>query len=206
MPNQTVRVWDPVIRIFHWGLVAGVAVAWLTADEWDDLHAVAGYVVAGLLAVRLIWGLVGSHYARFTQFLCRPSTVIGYIRDMTSGRERRYIGHNPAAAAMIVALLLTLAGTAFTGWLLENPLRMAALPEMPQIVAPAFADDDGYGEYGEGGEEIVEDLHELLANGLLFLIALHVGGVILASVRHRENLTRAMVTGDKRAPEDGDVA
>ena len=176
MPNQTVRVWDPVIRIFHWSLVAGVAVAWLTADEWDDLHAVAGYVVAGLLAVRLIWGLLGSHYARFTQFLCRPSTVIAYLRDMTAGRERRYLGHNPAATAMIVALLATLAGIAVTGWMLEN--------------------DAG---------DTVEELHEVLANGLLVLIALHVVGVILASVRHRENLTRAMVTGDKRAPEDGDV-
>ena len=161
--------------------------------------------------MRLIWGLVGSHYARFTQFLRGPSTVIGYIRDMTAGRERRYIGHNPAAAVMIVALLLTLAGVSWTGWLLENPLRIAQMPDLPQVVAPAFADDDEYGESGEyeddedGGEEIVEDLHELLANGLLVLIALHVGGVILASVRHRENLTRSMVTGDKRAPEDGDV-
>ena len=107
-----VRVWDPIVRIFHWGLVAVVAVAWLTADEWDDLHAISGYVVAGLLAVRLIWGFVGGHYARFTQFLRRPSTVIDYVQDMTAGRERRYIGHNPAAAVMIVALLLTLAGTA----------------------------------------------------------------------------------------------
>ncbi|MFN2289016.1 MAG: cytochrome b/b6 domain-containing protein [Chromatocurvus sp.] len=198
-----VRVWDPIVRIFHWGLVAVVAVAWLTADEWDDLHAISGYVVAGLLAVRLIWGFVGGHYARFTQFLRRPSTVIDYVQDMTAGRERRYIGHNPAAAVMIVALMLTLAGTAWTGWLLENPLRLAQMPELPQVVAPAFADGD---EYEDRGEEVVEELHEMLANGLLVLIALHVGGVILSSVRHRENLTRSMVTGDKRAPEDGDIA
>jgi len=200
-----VRVWDPVIRIFHWGLVATVAVAWLTAEEWDDLHAISGYVVAALLAVRLIWGLVGSRYARFTQFLCRPSAVIAYLRDMTGRHERRYIGHNPAGAAMILALLLTLAGTVWTGWLLEDPQRLAALPDLPQVVAPAFADGDEFGAYGEGSEEIVEELHEVLANGLLVLIALHVGGVIVASVRHRENLVRAMVTGKKRAAGPGDL-
>ena len=205
MTQAIVRVWDPLIRVFHWGLVVAVAVAWLSAEEWDDLHAIAGYVVAALLAARLIWGLMGSRYARFTQFLRGPSAVIAYLRDMGRGRERRYLGHNPAGAAMILALLLTLAGTAFTGWLLEDPLRIAALPELPQVVAPAFADDDGYGEYGEAGNEIVEELHEVLANGLLILIALHVGGVVLASVRHRENLARAMITGDKRAPDAGDI-
>jgi len=172
-----VRVWDPLVRIFHWGLVAGVAVAWLTADEWDDLHVISGYVIAGLLAARLVWGLIGGHYARFTQFLRRPSTVIGHLRDMTAGRERRYLGHNPAAAVMIVALLATLAGLALTGLMLEN--------------------DAG---------DAVEEVNEVLANGLLVLIALHVGGVILASVQHHENLTRSMLTGDKRAPEDGDIA
>lgn len=172
-----IRVWDPIIRVFHWGLVAAVAVAWLTGDEWDDLHVFAGYAVAGLVTARLLWGLIGGHYARFSQFLRAPSTVLAYLRDMRQGRERRYLGHNPAGAAMIVLLLATLAGTAWTGWLLEN--------------------DAG---------DMVEELHEVLANGLLVLIALHVGGVILASMRHHENLARAMVTGDKRAAEEGDIA
>ena len=175
--ETTIRVWDPFIRVFHWGLVAAVAVAWLSADEWDDLHVISGYVVAGALAARLIWGFVGSHYARFAQFLPTPATILVHLRGMLAGRERRFLGHNPAASAMIVALLVTLAGITFTGWLLEN--------------------DAG---------DTVEDLHEILANGLLVLIALHVIGVILASVRHRENLTRAMLTGDKRAPEEGDIA
>ena len=172
-----IRVWDPFIRAFHWGLVAAVAVAWLSADEWDDLHVISGYVMAGAVAARLIWGFVGSHYARFAQFLPTPATILVHLRGTMTGRERRFLGHNPAAATMIVALLGTLVGIAVTGWLLEN--------------------DAG---------DTVEDLHELLTNGLLFLIALHVAGVILASVQHRENLTRAMITGDKRAPEDGDIA
>jgi len=199
-----IRIWDPLVRVFHWGLVAAVAVAWFSGDDWEDVHVIAGYVVAGLVAVRLVWGLVGSRYARFSQFLRAPATVLGYLRDSAAGRERRYLGHNPAGAVMIVALLVTLAGTAFTGWLLENPQRLAALPEMPQIVAPAYADgDDDGGE--RAGENLVGELHEVLANGLLLLIALHLGGVVFASIRQRENLARAMITGDKRAPGPQDV-
>ncbi|CUH67449.1 Ni/Fe-hydrogenase, b-type cytochrome subunit [Thalassovita gelatinovora] len=205
-----VRVWDPLIRVFHWGLVAAFAVAYLSAEELSTLHELAGYVVAGLVAFRLIWGLVGSRYARFAQFLKGPAASFAYLGDMARGRERRYLGHNPAGAAMTLALLITLSGTAFTGWLLEEPTRIALLPDLPQIVAPAFADDDGeereHGLGREAGESAVEEAHEVLANLMLFLIAVHVGGVVLASFRHRENLARAMVTGDKRAPGPGDIA
>jgi cytochrome b len=204
-----VRIWDPLVRLFHWGLVAAFATAWLTADELQSVHEVAGYTVAGLVAFRLVWGLVGSRYARFAQFLRGPGETLAYLGDMTRGRERRYLGHNPAGAAMIVALLVTLSGTAFTGWLMEDETRLAMLPSMPAIVAPAWADDDGdeY-EYGEGGEGegLLEEAHETLANLTLLLVALHVGGVVLASFRHHENLARAMVTGDKRAPGPGDIA
>ncbi|WP_439154402.1 cytochrome b/b6 domain-containing protein [Yoonia sp.] len=201
-----IRVWDIFVRIFHWSLVAAVAVAWLTGDEWDDLHVIAGYVVAGLVAARLVWGLVGGKYARFSQFLRAPGTVLAYLRDVLARRERRYLGHNPAGAAMIVALLLVLVGTALSGWLLENPVRLAQMPDLPQIIAPAYADGNDDRDRDEGGgSEIVEELHEVLANFLLILITLHVAGVVLASVRHRENLARAMITGDKRTPEPGDV-
>ena len=111
---------------------------------------------------------------------------------------------------MTVALLITLSGTAFTGWLLEDETRIAMLPDLPQIVAPTFADeDDGGREHctrGEGGESAVAEVHEVLANLMLLLIAVHVGGVVLTSFRHRENLVHAMVTGEKRAPEPGDIA
>ena len=207
-----VRVWDPLLRVFHWGLVAAFAVAYLSAEELSTVHEVAGYIVAGLVAFRLVWGLVGSRYARFTQFLKGPSATFAYLRDVAGHRERRYLGHNPAGAAMTAALLITLSGTAFTGWLLEDETRIAMLPDLPQIIAPAFADEDEddegreYGTRGEGGESAVAEVHEVLANLMLLLIALHVGGVVLTSFRHRENLARAMVTGEKRAPEPGDIA
>lgn len=205
-PIGRVRIWDPLVRIFHWSLVAAVAVAWLTADEWQTKHEVAGYTVAGLVAFRLVWGLVGSRYARFAQFLKGPGKTLAYVGDMARGRERRYLGHNPAGAAMVVALLVTLSGTAFTGWLLADETRLAILPAMPAIVAPAWA-DEGDGEQGQRGdvENALEEVHEALANAILLLAALHVGGVVLASLRHRENLARAMVTGAKRAPGPGDI-
>lgn len=201
--KRVVRVWDPLIRVFHWSIVAAFAVAWLSAEELDTVHEVAGYVVAGLVAFRLIWGLVGSRHARFSQFLKGPRAVMSYLGDMARGKERRYLGHNPAGAAMIVALLVTLSGTALTGWLMAEPDRLALLPDMPQIVAPAWADDDGGAE--SGAEGVLEEVHETLANLMLLLVALHVGGVVLASFRHHENLARAMVTGDKRAPAPGDI-
>ena len=147
----TVRVWDPLVRVFHWGLVAAFATAWLTADEVQPIHEVAGYTVAGLVALRLIWGFADSRYARFTQFVKGPGATLAYLGSMLRRQEPRYLGHNPAGAAMIVALLLTLSGTAFTGWLMAEPDRVAMLPALPQIVSPAWADDDG-DEYGEGGE------------------------------------------------------
>lgn len=202
--TETVRVWDPLLRLFHWALVISFAVAWLSSEESQGLHELAGYVVAGLLAFRLVWGLVGGRYARFSQFLRGPVTTLAYLRDMVTGREKRHIGHNPAGAAMIVALVLSLSATAYTGWLMADQTRVALVP---QIVTMAHADEDGeYREYGESGGGSAGDLHEVFANLTLLLVALHVGGVVLASIRHKENLARAMVTGRKRAAEPGDIA
>ncbi|MHC8493124.1 cytochrome b/b6 domain-containing protein [Thalassospira sp. SM2505] len=177
---MSVKVWDPFIRLFHWGLAASFVIAWITADEWDTLHHWAGYAAGSLIALRLVWGLVGTRYARFTQFIKSPAATIGYLRDIMRGREQRYLGHNPAGAAMIVALMLAMAGCAFTGWL---------------STTNAF-----------WGSDWLEEIHEFLANGLLILVLLHVGGVLLASLRHHENLVRSMVNGRKRRPMSDDIA
>ncbi len=169
---RTVKVWDPVVRIFHWALVASFVVAWLSADDWERMHEAAGYVAGGLIAIRLFWGLVGTRYARFSKFVRSPAVVLGYLKDMLRGREDRFVGHNPAGGAMIVMLILCMAGLCVTGWL---------------YTTDAF-----------WGVEWVEETHELLAHGLLLLIALHIAGVVFASVRHHENLVRAMITGRKR--------
>ncbi len=203
-----IKVWDPLLRLFHWSLVASIALVWLTAEDGKALHEWAGYAALGLIAFRLIWGLIGPRYARFTQFICGLQEVIGYTKDMLNKREKRYIGHNPLGAVMMVALLATIAATSGTGWLIAKPERMAFLPEMPALIAPAFASSDEGEEndgYGESGGEALKGLHEAFANLLLLLIFMHVAGVIYASRRHQENLTRAMITGQKMAPTKDDI-
>lgn len=169
-----VKIWDPLVRVFHWSLVASFAVAWISAEEWKDLHYWAGYAAGSLIAFRLVWGLIGPRYARFTQFVKSPAAVAGYLGDMVKGCERRHLGHNPAGGLMILALLVTMGAVGFTGWLSTT---------------------DAY-----WGVEWVEEAHETLASILLGLVGLHVLGVVVASLRHRENLVRAMWTGRKKAP------
>lgn len=177
---MSVKVWDPFVRLFHWGLAASFVIAWITAEEWDSLHYWAGYAAGALIALRLIWGQIGTRYARFTQFIKSPAATLKYLGDILRGAEPRYLGHNPAGAAMIIALILAMAGCILTGWMYTTTTFW--------------------------GSEWVEEIHEALANGLLFLVLLHVGGVLLASLRHHENLVRAMITGRKRRPASDDVA
>jgi cytochrome b len=172
--QRMVRVWDIGVRLFHWGLVAGVLAAYLSEDS-RSLHRIFGYAVMGLIAFRLIWGLVGTQHARFASFLPGPVRLLAYLRDMARGREARHLGHNPAGAAMIVALLAVLGGISATGYMMGM---------------------DAY-----FGVEWVEDAHEALVNGLIVLVMLHVAGVAVASRRHGENLVKAMVTGLKAADD-----
>jgi len=173
-------VWDPLVRAFHWTLVASFAVCWLSAQAWEDLHAWAGYLAGALVLARVVWGFVGGGYARFSQFVRGPRVVFAYLGAIARGREARFVGHNPAGGAMIVALLAAVAATAASGYALTTD---------------AF--------WGSSG---AQRLHSLIAHGLALLVVGHLAGVALASLRHRENLVRAMIFGNKRAPEPGDVA
>ncbi len=170
---ETVRVWDPLVRIFHWSLVLSFFGAYALGDDGGWWHQALGYTVLGLVAFRVLWGVVGSRYARFSSFVATPQKVISYLKDLVARREARHLGHNPAGAVMIVALLLMLIGTGTTGWLLTTDTFW--------------------------GSEPMEDVHETFANGTLLLVGLHVAGVVFSSLRHRENLVRAMFTGRKRA-------
>lgn len=185
--TSTVKVWDPLVRVFHWSLVAAFAIAYVTEEDWLGVHTTAGYVVLGLVGFRLAWGLVGTRYARFSSFVRRPRAVLAYLRDMIGGRERRYLGHNPAGAAMILALLAALLLTAASG-LAVYGIEPGAGPLAGWLAGA-----------GHGWEEFFEETHEFFANLTLALVGLHVAGVILTGWRHGENLVRAMVTGRKRA-------
>lgn len=172
-----VAVWDPLVRVVHWALVGSVATAWLTHEGPSWLHDGAGYLLLALVAVRLGWGLVGPAHARLTSFVRGPTATLAYAGRWLTGREERHLGHNPLGGWMILALLASTAVSGLTGWL--------------------YTTDRFW------GVEWMEELHELSAALLLVLIALHVGGVLLASVRHRENLVRAMISGRKPAEPGG---
>lgn len=169
LKNQ-ITIWDLPVRLFHWSLVAAIAVAFLSSEEDSVLaewHIAAGWFAAVLIAFRLSWGFIGGRHARFASFV-RPSRVLPHIKALFSGKAERSAGHNPLGAIAVLALLGGTAAVVWTGVRLING----------------------------GGSE---DLHETIAFGLLGLIAVHVVGVIAMSVTTRDNLVRAMVTGRKPA-------
>jgi len=172
-PPATIKVWDPFVRIFHWSLVALFTIAFLTGDEIEWLHLWAGYAIAALIAMRVVWGFIGSRHARFSDFVKGPRLVLGFLKQSMHLEAPRYIGHNPAGGVMVIALLVMLAGLSVTGFALTTD---------------AF-----------WGSKAMEAIHEVLANVTLGLVGLHIFGVVFASVEHGENLVKAMFTGRKRA-------
>lgn len=189
--TQAVKVWDPLVRVFHWGVVGAFLIAFLTSeDHFADLHVVAGYTILALVAARLAWGVIGTRHARFSSFVVPPREALAYLRRMVAFRAPSHVGHNPAAGYMIMALLAGLVLTGVTGMLAygaeENAGPLAGVA----------------GTLGLFGHDFFEELHEVLAFGTLGLAGLHVCGVLFSSLLHRENLIAAMVTGVKRLHPD----
>lgn len=186
MNERRVKVWDPLLRAFHWSLVAAVLTSLLTEDEWLDLHILAGYLVLALIGIRLLWGLAGPRHARFQDFLRSPSATLAYLRDLARGRARRYLGHNPAGGLMVVLLLASLIMTGLSG------IALLGAQELTGPLAPWLADTPGW------AADLLEEVHELLGNLVLVLVLVHVAAVFVMSAMHRENLVRAMFTGYKK--------
>ena len=174
--NHPIAVWDLPTRIGHWLLVSAFAVAWLTgeSESWRAVHVAAGAVMVTVVLFRLVWGGLGSRYARFSSFAFAPSAVRRYLKSLLQGQPEEYVGHNPAGSYAIYLLLAATLVTAGTGWVAYNEL----------------------------GGEWSEELHEALASGFLGLVGVHVAGVVVSSLLHRENLVRAMVTGKKQGRDD----
>ena len=207
-----VRVWDPLVRFTHWLVAVAFFIAYFTEDDALTLHVWAGYTVGALVSLRLIWGFVGTRHARFSDFLFGPWKVIAYLGDLVAFRAKRYLGHSPAGGAMAIALWLGLLAVVWSG--LEfyaeeegaGPLVGVATEQVVGAAQPSGlyvlaseAEEEGDGhERGRGGGSGWGDIHETLANLLFVLVVLHLAGVVLASVAHRENLARSMVTGSKR--------
>jgi cytochrome b len=172
--RDSVLVWDAPVRVFHWLLVLSFAGAWLSAESerWRLVHVTLGYTMAGLVAFRLVWGLVGTRHARFAAFVRGPRAAWDYLRALLGGRPEHHAGHNPAGALAIVALLVLIGATAASGW----------------------------ANYNEIGGDWLEELHEGAANTLLAVVIVHLAGVVVGSFAHHENLVRSMLTGRKVVP------
>jgi len=173
-PGRRILVWDAPVRVFHWLLALSFAGAYVTAESerWRLLHVTLGYTVAGLVIFRLLWGWVGTRYARFRSFVRGPAVVRRYLVGMLRGSPPHSTGHNPVGALAIVGMLALAALVCVTGW----------------------------GAYAEAGLLSSDELHELLANAMLALVVVHVAGVLLGSWLERENLVKAMFTGRKIGP------
>lgn len=210
---EPVAVWDPVVRWGHWGLVAAFAIAYLSAEEDGaspaTLHVWGGYAVGAIVALRVLWGFVGSQRARFSDFIYGPVTALRYFMGMLRGQAQRYLGHSPAGGVMVVALLVSLAATVGTGWIAYSSPQQAAQASTGTLIStPAYANGTEEQEHrgtvvasGNREESAMAELHAMLANITLALVILHVLGVGLASFVHHENLVAAMWTGKKRAGE-----
>jgi len=187
MPAQDnmIKVWDPFVRIFHWTLLATFIIAFSTEDDLQFIHDTAGYLMLGFIACRMVWGIIGTRHARFSDFIVMPTTIINYIKEVKNGTARRYLGHNPAGGAMIVVLIIVLALTIFTGVGMERST-------LPASLSSWFSLFDGY------SHRSLKHFHEFFANLSMLLIVAHVAGVLISSWQHRENLIRAMIDGKKR--------
>lgn len=194
-----IMVWDPLVRLFHWALVVAFCVAYITQGEPFEtlqnqlngeslqiVHTWAGYTIVGLLFFRLIWGFAGPSYARFANFVHRPSVVLAYVKRVLTLRAPRHLGHNPAGGAMIVILLLSLTCTVIAGLALYGADK--GLGPLAGVLA----------DTSDSTIHTIEEMHEFFANFTLLLVAGHLIGVIWESLLHRENLARAMLTGRKR--------
>jgi cytochrome b len=170
--TKRVLVWDLPTRLFHWMLAASFFAAYVLSEgeRWQVLHAMLGYTALGLIAFRVVWGLAGTRYARFTGFTWSPRAVAEYLRSLLTRSPAHYVGHNPAGSWSVLALLVMVSATALSGWAVFNKV----------------------------GPEWLEEAHEIVANATIALVALHVAAVIISSALHRENLIGAMVTGSKR--------
>ena len=209
---KTVKVWDIWVRLFHWSLVGLFVVAYFTAEEENIVHIYSGYAVLVLIVFRVFWGFFGSKYARFSDFVYSPRQVIQYIQEMVAGKPQRYLGHNPLGGWMIIALLAGLVVVTVTGlkvYAIEEGRGPLAKADQLLVIDYAYADRDedeeGAEEYQgkkdaddeEDEEKMWEELHDVSTDVTMFLIFLHILGVIVSSRMHGENLVRAMFTGNK---------
>lgn len=170
--REPVKVWDPFVRIFHWSLVGCVLVNYFVNDDGKDVHQWTGYVASALITLRIVWGFIGSRHARFADFFPTPTRLRAHFAAMRSGQAASHAGHNPLGALMMLALMALVLGLGVTGFLQTTDTFW--------------------------GDEWLQELHAVLASGLIALAGLHAAAAILMSRVERTNLVAAMITGVKQ--------
>ena len=190
--QDNVKVWDIVVRSFHWTLVVSFTLCYVTGDELHRLHAYLGYGILGLLAIRVVWGVLGTKHARFSDFVYGWRKTRAYLAGLAAMRPPYYLGHNPIGGWMVVLLLVSLLLACWTGLEAYGDQGYGPLADRPPTLSST-------GEKGhvETEDELWEELHEASVNVALFLVIIHIAGVFISSLLHRENLVRAMWTGYK---------
>ena len=183
--SAQIKVWDPLVRFFHWSLVSAFFIAYITDDDFLTIHSWAGYLILVLLLIRFIWGFVGTRYARFSDFVYSVENIKDFLKKTLVLKAKRYIGHNPAGGAMVVLLMISLLMTTTSGILLLGAEEHAG------PVAHWFSETKGF------WSNTLEEVHEFFANFTLLLVFIHVVGVLVESLIHKENLVSAMITGFK---------
>ena len=182
--EQNIIVWDPLIRIFHWSLVTAVTICYFTQEQYYELHLLAGYSIAALVVIRIIWGFVSTGHARFSDFVRSPAIVMRHLKQLVQGKPPHYLGHNPAGGAMIIALLLAMIVLCVSGIMLdaaENRSGPLGDTKLFRYLTP------------------IQNTHDMVTEITVVLVFIHILGVISQSVIGRENLVRAMITGKKRS-------
>jgi cytochrome b len=197
-----IKVWDIAVRIFHWSLVLFFTVAYFSAELSEALHELSGYIVIGLVVFRLLWGVIGSHYARFSQFVYSKQRVAQYLRSLMRRQPEHYYGHNPAGGWAVVIMLTLLLLISYTGLELEategeGPLAQQSI----SLIKTAHADSDTEGDEEDAQHEFWEETHEFFANLMLAFVLFHIAAVLISSRLHQENLVKAMLTGRKHKVE-----
>lgn len=200
-----VTLWDPVVRITHWGSAGIVLSNALITSGGGVLHVSLGWVLMALLLMRLVWGALGPAEARFSAFPPNPIAALRHLRGLVAGRAREYPSHNPAGALMVYGFWATLALVVATGLVMTGgatPMQVArdkaAVESGDWGALIKQSDGESPGDVGGGVGDLAKEVHDVAANLLLFFAALHVAGVLLEGRALRRNLVAPMVLGERR--------
>ena len=175
--TKQVRVWDILVRVTHWTVATGIIANLLFTESGSEIHQYVGYTVVGSVVVRLLWGLIGTRYARFSDFFPTRARIKNHLADLSVRRtDEQHLGHNPLAAIMMLVLWTVIIGLGITGYLMESGIL--------------------------GNKGLFEEVHELLANSLYLLVPLHIISAIVMSYWERQNLIKSMITGNKTVADD----